>query len=52
MGFDSEAIDVVDDVRSAVGTAVLETPDDGQLVIMGSLYVVGEARSIFVNDGK
>ena len=52
MGFDSEAIDVVDDVRSAVGTAVLETPEDGQLVIMGSLYVVGEARSIFVNDGK
>ncbi len=49
MGFDADAIDVVDDVRSAVGTAMLETPDDGQLVITGSLYVVGAARSIFVS---
>jgi dihydrofolate synthase/folylpolyglutamate synthase len=49
MGFDPEAIDIVDEVRAAVGTALLETPDEGQLVITGSLYVVGEARSIFVN---
>ncbi len=49
MGFDPEAIDVVDDVRAAVGTAMLETPDDGQLVITGSLYVVGAARSIFIS---
>ena len=32
LGFAPGAIDVVDDVRAAVGTAVLATPDDGQLV--------------------
>ena len=35
-------------MRDAVGAALLETPDDGQLVITGSLYVVGAARGIFV----
>src|SRR6185312_11611718 len=48
MGFDPEAIEIVDEVRAAVGTALLDTPDDGQRVITGSLYVVGAARGIFV----
>ncbi len=48
LGFDVGNIDVIDDVKAAVGTALLETPETGQLVITGSLYVVGEARSIFI----
>jgi folylpolyglutamate synthase/dihydropteroate synthase len=36
-------------VREAVGLALLRAPDDGQVVIAGSLYVVGEARSMLVD---
>jgi dihydrofolate synthase/folylpolyglutamate synthase len=35
-----------DSVRSAVGTASLVTPPDGLICIAGSLYLVGEVKSI------
>jgi folylpolyglutamate synthase/dihydropteroate synthase len=35
-------------VPEAVSAALLATPDDGQIVITGSLYVVGAARSFLV----
>ncbi|HVJ95404.1 MAG TPA: Mur ligase family protein [Acidimicrobiia bacterium] len=48
MGFPEERIEIVDSVPEAVSTALLATPDDGQIVITGSLYVVGAARSFLV----
>ncbi len=42
-------IEVADRVEDAVGTALLATPADGQIVITGSLYVVGAARSVLVS---
>ena len=44
LGFPEEQIETVDTVSEAVGMALMETPEDGQVVITGSLYVVGEAR--------
>jgi len=44
MGIDADRIDVVHDVADAVDHAVAETPADGQIVVTGSLYVVGAAR--------
>jgi folylpolyglutamate synthase/dihydropteroate synthase len=38
-------------VNEAVAAALLATPDDGQIVIAGSLYVVGAARAILVRPG-
>ena len=43
-----EQIEVATSVNEAVTTALLQTPEDGEVVITGSLYVVGEARSILV----
>ena len=40
-----ERVDVVDDVADAVERAIAETPADGQVVVTGSLYVVGAARA-------
>lgn len=48
LGFDEDNIDVADSVREAIGTALLRAPDDGQVVVTGSLYVVAEARSMLV----
>ncbi|HWS48291.1 MAG TPA: cyanophycin synthetase, partial [Acidimicrobiia bacterium] len=48
LGLDEERIEVVDAVPDAVGAALLATPPDGQIVITGSLYVVGAARAILV----
>lgn len=48
LGVDPELIEVVDAVADGVAAALLATPDDGQIVITGSLYVVGAARSILV----
>jgi dihydrofolate synthase / folylpolyglutamate synthase len=48
LGFAPEHIDVSESVRDAIGVALLATPEDGQLVVTGSLYTVGAARSIFV----
>jgi dihydrofolate synthase/folylpolyglutamate synthase len=48
MGFPAERIEVVDTVPQAVSAALLATSEDGQIVITGSLYVVGAARSVLV----
>ncbi len=45
LGFPADRIEIADDTRSALAHALLDTPDDGQVVVAGSLYVVGEARS-------
>lgn len=45
MGIDPARIDVVHDVADAVDHAVAETESDGQIVVTGSLYVVGAARA-------
>ena len=44
MGVPDERITVVHDVADAVDHAVEVTGDDGQIVVTGSLYVVGAAR--------
>ena len=49
LGFAPDRIEVHHSVRSAIGAALLATPEDGQLVVAGSLYVVGAARAVFVN---
>jgi dihydrofolate synthase/folylpolyglutamate synthase len=49
LGVDEARIEVVDSVAEAIGTVLLAAPEDGQVVITGSLYTVGAARSIFVN---
>jgi len=48
LGFPADRIEVFDTVNEAVATALLATPEDGQIVIAGSLYVVGAARAILV----
>jgi dihydrofolate synthase/folylpolyglutamate synthase len=48
LGFAAARIEVADSVREAIGVALLVTPEDGQLVVAGSLYTVGAARSVFV----
>jgi len=49
LGLPEDRIEVVDRVEDAVSTALLATPPDGQIVITGSLYVVGAARSVLVS---
>jgi dihydrofolate synthase/folylpolyglutamate synthase len=49
LGLPEDRIEVADRVEDAVGTALLLTPADGQIVITGSLYVVGAARSVLVS---
>jgi dihydrofolate synthase/folylpolyglutamate synthase len=48
LGVPEERIEVVDKVEDAVSSALVSTPNDGQIVITGSLYVVGAARSVLV----
>jgi len=48
LGLSEDRIEVEDRVDDAVSTALLATPTDGQIVITGSLYVVGAARSVLV----
>ena len=45
LGFADHRIEIVETPRTAVAQALLDTPDDGQVVVAGSLYVVGEVRS-------
>jgi len=40
-----ERVIVVNDVADAVERAISETLDDGQVIVTGSLYVVGAARA-------
>ncbi|MEI8001553.1 MAG: Mur ligase family protein [Actinomycetes bacterium] len=44
LGLADDRIEVVHDVADAVERAVALTPSDGQVVVTGSLYVVGAAR--------
>jgi dihydrofolate synthase/folylpolyglutamate synthase len=48
LGLAEDRIEVVDRVQEAVSTALLATPSDGQIVVTGSLYVVGAARTALV----
>ena len=41
-------IDVADSVPEALARALAVTPDDGQVVVTGSLYTVGAARAVLV----
>jgi folylpolyglutamate synthase/dihydropteroate synthase len=50
LGFDEGRIEVHDTVRDAIGSAVVSTPEDGQIVVAGSLYTVGAARGVFVKS--
>jgi dihydrofolate synthase/folylpolyglutamate synthase len=50
LGFPPERIEVVDSVAAAVSSALLTTPADGEIVVTGSLYFVGAARGILVDD--
>jgi dihydrofolate synthase/folylpolyglutamate synthase len=45
LGVADERVIVVNDVADAVERAIAETLDDGQVVVTGSLYVVGAARA-------
>ena len=45
LGVDPVRIEVCDDVGDALGLAVERTAPDGQVVVTGSLYVVGAARA-------
>lgn len=48
LGIDDEQIEVARSVPEAVSAALLVTPADGQIVVTGSLYVVGAARTLLV----
>jgi dihydrofolate synthase/folylpolyglutamate synthase len=48
LGVDRERIIVVDEVAEAVARALSVTPPDGQVVITGSLYSVGAARTVLL----
>jgi dihydrofolate synthase/folylpolyglutamate synthase len=50
LGFPEERIDVVDSVAAAISSALLTTSADGEIVVTGSLYFVGAARGILVDD--
>jgi dihydrofolate synthase/folylpolyglutamate synthase len=49
LGFPADHIEVYDTVAQAVSSALLSTPPDGEIVITGSLYFVGAARSMLVD---
>lgn len=51
-GMPRAAIEVADGVPEAVARALAATPPDGQLVVTGSLYTVGAARSVLVEEGR
>ena len=50
LGIDTEQIDVIDSVPDAVARALEVTPADGEVIVTGSLYTVGAARSVLVPD--
>jgi dihydrofolate synthase/folylpolyglutamate synthase len=50
LGVDSEQIDIIDSVPDAVARALEVTSADGQVIVTGSLYTVGAARSVLVPD--
>lgn len=46
LGFASERVEVADSLGDAIGTALLVTGRDGRIVVTGSLYLVGAARTL------
>jgi dihydrofolate synthase/folylpolyglutamate synthase len=48
LGVDSDRIDVVDLVEEAVVRALAVTAPDEQVIVTGSLYVVGAARHALI----
>ncbi len=48
LGVDEDRVTVVPDVAAAVALAIERTPEDSQVVVTGSLYVVGAARHALV----
>jgi folylpolyglutamate synthase/dihydropteroate synthase len=50
LGLAEERIEVVDSVPEAVSAALLATPTEGEIIVTGSLYFVGAARSLLVKD--
>lgn len=49
LGLAEERIEIVDRVEDAVSAALLATPPGGQIVVTGSLYLVGAARSLLIS---
>lgn len=48
LGVPDDRVEVVDSVADGLAAAILGTLESGQIVITGSLYVVGAARSLLV----
>jgi dihydrofolate synthase/folylpolyglutamate synthase len=48
LGVPDDRIEVCDAVADAIGAALLATPPEGQIVVTGTLYVVGAARTLLV----
>jgi dihydrofolate synthase/folylpolyglutamate synthase len=48
LGRPEDKVEVVETVHEAVSEALVSTPETGQVVVTGSLYVVGAARSLLV----
>ncbi len=46
LGLPAASVDVVPDVAAALHAAVAATPPDGQVIVTGSLYAVGAARTV------
>jgi dihydrofolate synthase / folylpolyglutamate synthase len=46
LGLPDANVDAVPDVGAALHAAVATTPPDGQVIVAGSLYVVGAARTV------
>jgi dihydrofolate synthase/folylpolyglutamate synthase len=49
LGFPEDRIDVVDTVAQAISSALLTTAEEGEIIVTGSLYFVGAARTILVD---
>ena len=49
LGIARDAIDVIDDIGDALARAFATTSEDGQIVITGTLYLVGAARALLVS---
>lgn len=52
VGVQRQMVEVVGTVPEAVARALALTPVDGQVVITGSLYTVGAARSVLTNSPR
>jgi dihydrofolate synthase/folylpolyglutamate synthase len=52
MGLDPSRLDVVEDVEAALERARAVTPADGQIVVTGTLYLVGAARHVLHPAGS